>query len=75
MKFDYFATLQYILNIYDELFQVYLGDPHSCTCAAFRKEKDLCKHICWILFKKFRVDKDDPCKSESVFLVLFFPLL
>ncbi|XP_076461903.1 E3 ubiquitin-protein ligase Zswim2-like [Babylonia areolata] len=41
-------------------FKVFLGDPHSCTCPAFRKEKDLCKHICWVLLKKFRLSQDDP---------------
>ncbi|KAL8608905.1 hypothetical protein ACOMHN_063034 [Nucella lapillus] len=41
-------------------YKVFLGDPHSCTCPAFRKEKDLCKHICWVLLKKFRISRDDP---------------
>ncbi|NXA48873.1 ZSWM2 ligase, partial [Nothocercus julius] len=27
--------------------QVVLGEPHSCSCAAFRKERLLCKHLCW----------------------------
>ncbi|XP_025095547.1 E3 ubiquitin-protein ligase Zswim2-like isoform X2 [Pomacea canaliculata] len=40
--------------------KVLLGDPHSCTCLSFHKEKDLCKHICWVLLKKFRVSKEDP---------------
>jgi E3 ubiquitin-protein ligase ZSWIM2 len=26
----------------------------------FKKEKDLCKHICWVILKKFRVDRSDP---------------
>lgn len=29
------------------LLQVLLGAPHSCTCAAFRRERDLCAHLCW----------------------------
>ncbi|XP_041367900.1 E3 ubiquitin-protein ligase Zswim2-like [Gigantopelta aegis] len=41
-------------------FKVYLGDPHRCTCSVFKKEKDLCKHISWLLLKKFRVPKDNP---------------
>ncbi|XP_046349991.2 E3 ubiquitin-protein ligase ZSWIM2-like [Haliotis rufescens] len=41
-------------------FKVFLGDPHSCTCPVFRKEKDLCKHISWLLLKKFRVPKENP---------------
>ena len=40
--------------------QVFLGDPHRCTCATFKKEKDLCKHICWVLLKKFRLSPRDP---------------
>ncbi|MCJ8730026.1 hypothetical protein PDJAM_G00113700 [Pangasius djambal] len=28
-------------------YKVFLGDPHTCTCGTFQKEKDLCKHICW----------------------------
>ncbi|XP_043931061.1 E3 ubiquitin-protein ligase ZSWIM2 [Protopterus annectens] len=39
-------------------FKVLLGDPHSCSCSAFIKEKELCKHICWILLKKFRLPRD-----------------
>uniref|UniRef100_A0A7M4F3U9 Zinc finger SWIM-type containing 2 n=1 Tax=Crocodylus porosus TaxID=8502 RepID=A0A7M4F3U9_CROPO len=30
--------------------RVLLGAPHSCTCAAFRRERDLCAHLCWYLF-------------------------
>ncbi|XP_055901014.1 E3 ubiquitin-protein ligase Zswim2-like isoform X2 [Biomphalaria glabrata] len=40
--------------------KVFLGDPHSCTCSVFRKEKDLCKHICWLLLRKFRLSANDP---------------
>ncbi|XP_017577714.1 E3 ubiquitin-protein ligase ZSWIM2 isoform X1 [Pygocentrus nattereri] len=38
--------------------RVCLGDPHTCTCGTFQKEKDLCKHICWILMRKFRLPRD-----------------
>ncbi|XP_033639641.1 uncharacterized protein LOC117300072 [Asterias rubens] len=41
-------------------FKVFLGDPHSCTCPVFKKERDLCKHICWVLLKKFRVPRQNP---------------
>jgi len=41
-------------------FKVFLGDVHACTCPVFKKEKDLCKHICWLLLKKFRVLRSDP---------------
>nr|XP_014351842.1 PREDICTED: E3 ubiquitin-protein ligase ZSWIM2 isoform X2 [Latimeria chalumnae] len=39
-------------------FKVLLGDPHSCNCSTFLKERDLCKHICWVLLKKFRLPRD-----------------
>ncbi|MGH0116213.1 UNVERIFIED_CONTAM: hypothetical protein FKN15_000140 [Acipenser sinensis] len=39
-------------------FKVCLGDPHSCTCSVFFKDKDLCKHICWVLLKKFRLPRE-----------------
>ena len=41
-------------------FKVFLGDVHNCTCPVFKKEKDLCKHVCWVLLKKFRVLRSDP---------------
>ena len=40
--------------------KVFLGDVHNCTCPVFKKEKDLCKHVCWVLLKKFRVLRTDP---------------
>ncbi|XP_074659331.1 E3 ubiquitin-protein ligase Zswim2-like [Tubulanus polymorphus] len=41
-------------------FKVLIGDPHQCTCPVFLKEKDLCKHICWILLRKYRVPRQNP---------------
>ncbi|XP_060113298.1 E3 ubiquitin-protein ligase ZSWIM2 [Heteronotia binoei] len=38
--------------------RVFLGNPHSCSCSTFGKEKDLCKHICWLLLKKFQLPRD-----------------
>ncbi|XP_061464244.1 E3 ubiquitin-protein ligase ZSWIM2 [Rhineura floridana] len=38
--------------------RVSLGNPHSCSCSTFVKEKDLCKHICWLLLKKFKLPRD-----------------
>uniref|UniRef100_A0A8C8VJD3 Zinc finger SWIM-type containing 2 n=1 Tax=Pelusios castaneus TaxID=367368 RepID=A0A8C8VJD3_9SAUR len=38
--------------------RVFLGDPHSCTCSTFLREKDLCSHICWILLKKFKIPRN-----------------
>jgi E3 ubiquitin-protein ligase ZSWIM2 len=49
-------------------FQVFLGDPHSCTCSTFLKDRDLCKHICWLILKKFRVPQNNPgIVSLSIF--------
>ncbi|XP_038077453.1 E3 ubiquitin-protein ligase Zswim2-like [Patiria miniata] len=44
--------------------KVFLGDPHSCTCSVFKKERDLCKHICWVLLKKFRVPRENPISFQ-----------
>ncbi|XP_022080049.1 E3 ubiquitin-protein ligase Zswim2-like [Acanthaster planci] len=44
--------------------KVFLGDPHSCTCSVFQKERDLCKHICWVLLKKFRVPRQNPISFQ-----------
>ncbi|XP_067843798.1 E3 ubiquitin-protein ligase ZSWIM2 [Heptranchias perlo] len=38
-------------------FKVNVGNPHNCSCSTFLKEKDLCKHICWVLLKKFRLPR------------------
>ncbi len=65
------------LKIFDKFclhlsWQVFLGDPHRCTCTTFMKEKDLCKHICWILLKKFRVPRSNPSETfllEETFLI------
>nr|XP_056717181.1 E3 ubiquitin-protein ligase ZSWIM2 [Euleptes europaea] len=42
----------------EEQLRVFLGNPHSCSCSTFGKEKDLCKHICWLLLKKFKLPRD-----------------
>ncbi|KAJ8403421.1 hypothetical protein AAFF_G00351930 [Aldrovandia affinis] len=39
-------------------FKVCLGNPHTCTCLTFAKEKDLCKHICWVLIRRFRLPRN-----------------
>ncbi|XP_005373393.1 PREDICTED: E3 ubiquitin-protein ligase ZSWIM2 isoform X2 [Chinchilla lanigera] len=44
-------------------FRVFLGNPHVCNCSTFLKGRELCKHICWILLKKFRL----PRNHESAF--------
>ncbi|XP_071477687.1 E3 ubiquitin-protein ligase Zswim2-like [Diadema antillarum] len=45
--------------------KVLLGDPHKCTCSVFLREKELCKHICWVLLKKFRVDRHNPLSFQK----------
>ncbi|XP_015261420.1 PREDICTED: E3 ubiquitin-protein ligase ZSWIM2, partial [Gekko japonicus] len=42
----------------EQQLRVFLGNPHSCSCSTFGKEKDLCKHICWLLLKKFKLSRD-----------------
>nr|XP_046237879.1 E3 ubiquitin-protein ligase ZSWIM2 [Scatophagus argus] len=39
-------------------FKVCLGDPHTCTCPAFTRELEPCKHICWVLLRKFRLPRE-----------------
>ncbi|XP_052792544.1 E3 ubiquitin-protein ligase ZSWIM2-like isoform X2 [Mya arenaria] len=45
--------------------KAFLGDPHSCTCSQFMKDRDLCKHICWLLLKKFRVPQTNPMSWQK----------
>eukprot|EP00108_Taenia_solium_P000101 TsM_000156600 transcript=TsM_000156600 gene=TsM_000156600 len=46
-------------------FKVFIGERHTCSCKLFSKANDLCKHICWILLKKFRLDRHDPMSWQS----------
>ncbi|KAG7236198.1 hypothetical protein INR49_001316, partial [Caranx melampygus] len=39
-------------------FKVCLGDPHTCTCPVFVKEQEPCKHICWVLLRKFKLPRE-----------------
>ncbi|XP_069887015.1 E3 ubiquitin-protein ligase ZSWIM2 [Dipodomys merriami] len=39
-------------------FRVFLGNPHVCDCSTFLKEQELCKHICWVLLKKFKLPRN-----------------
>ncbi|XP_059248605.1 E3 ubiquitin-protein ligase ZSWIM2 [Mustela nigripes] len=38
-------------------FRVFLGNPHVCNCATFLEGGELCKHICWVLLKKFKLPR------------------
>ncbi|XP_037332437.2 E3 ubiquitin-protein ligase ZSWIM2 [Pungitius pungitius] len=38
--------------------KVSLGDPHVCSCPAFTKEQEPCKHICWVLLRRFRLPRE-----------------
>ncbi|XP_076871661.1 E3 ubiquitin-protein ligase ZSWIM2 isoform X2 [Brachyhypopomus gauderio] len=55
-----FGPTGFLLKEDDEpkQYKVCLGDPHTCTCGTFQKHKEPCKHICWILMRKFRLPKD-----------------
>ncbi|XP_062935892.1 E3 ubiquitin-protein ligase ZSWIM2 [Cynocephalus volans] len=39
-------------------FRVFLGNPHICNCSTFLKGGELCKHICWVLLKKFKLPRN-----------------
>ncbi|KAM4711450.1 LOW QUALITY PROTEIN: E3 ubiquitin-protein ligase ZSWIM2 [Anableps anableps] len=39
-------------------FKVCLGEQHTCTCPAFTREQQPCKHICWLLLRKFRLPRE-----------------
>ncbi|XP_045662072.1 E3 ubiquitin-protein ligase ZSWIM2 [Ursus americanus] len=39
-------------------FRVFLGNPHVCNCSTFLKGGELCKHICWVLLKKFKLPRN-----------------
>nr|XP_017501041.2 E3 ubiquitin-protein ligase ZSWIM2 isoform X1 [Manis javanica] len=39
-------------------FRVFLGNPHVCNCSTFQKGGELCKHICWVLLKKFKLPRN-----------------
>ncbi|XP_017295642.2 E3 ubiquitin-protein ligase ZSWIM2 [Kryptolebias marmoratus] len=38
--------------------KVCLGDPHTCSCSVFSREREPCKHICWVLLRKFRLPRE-----------------
>jgi len=42
------------------VYKVTLGAQHSCTCTPYRNEKALCRHICWLILKKFRIPSTHP---------------
>ena len=60
-----------IQSFFSSAFQAFLGDPHSCTCSQFLKDRDLCKHICWLLLKKFRVPQTNPGKRCTIIILSF----
>ncbi|XP_016527787.1 E3 ubiquitin-protein ligase ZSWIM2 isoform X2 [Poecilia formosa] len=39
-------------------FKVCLGERHTCTCPTFAREQQPCKHICWLLLRKFRLPRE-----------------
>ena len=64
-----FSTFVNVTMMWGGVLKVFLGDHHQCTCPVFRKEKDLCKHICWVILKKFRIPRNNPsrCHTEVPF--------
>lgn len=50
-------------------FEVFIGERHTCTCKSYVRDRDLCKHICWILLKKFRLNKHDPSTVLSFLFI------
>ncbi len=39
-----------------------MGDQHQCTCNVFQRDRELCKHLSWLLLKRFRVPRTNPSK-------------
>ncbi|XP_019857524.1 PREDICTED: E3 ubiquitin-protein ligase Zswim2-like [Amphimedon queenslandica] len=48
----------FVLKQGESKYKVFLGSLHTCTCSVYRKEKELCIHILWLLLKKFRIPKN-----------------
>ncbi|CAF0715727.1 unnamed protein product [Adineta steineri] len=44
----------------EQTFKVFLGDQHQCTCNVFQRDREVCKHLCWLLLKRFRVPRTNP---------------
>ncbi|XP_053763070.1 E3 ubiquitin-protein ligase ZSWIM2 isoform X3 [Panthera pardus] len=45
-------------------FRVFLGNPHVCNCSTFLKGGELCKHICRVLLKKFKLPRNHECALQ-----------
>ncbi|CAG5090482.1 Oidioi.mRNA.OKI2018_I69.PAR.g12619.t1.cds [Oikopleura dioica] len=50
------------------VYKVTLGAIHSCSCIAFKRERTICKHICWVLLKRFRMAKSNPLIWQGGFV-------
>ncbi|XP_029652776.1 E3 ubiquitin-protein ligase ZSWIM2-like isoform X1 [Octopus sinensis] len=46
-------------------FKTFLGRKHCCSCSLFLRTKELCRHICWLLLKKFRLTMKDPLSWQK----------
>lgn len=42
-----------------------MGDQHQCSCSAFQRDRELCKHICWLLLKRYRVPRTNTSRKEE----------
>jgi len=47
LNFFFFCLILVCYKIVLLCSQVFLGDPHICSCSTFKKEHDLCIHILW----------------------------
>ena len=45
--------------------RVCLGDPCTCTCSTFIRERDLCIHILWVMLKLFRIPPENPISWQG----------
>lgn len=45
-----------------KIIKVLIGERNTCSCAVFSKNSiEPCKHVSWILLKKFKIPSDNPC--------------
>ncbi|XP_043966414.1 E3 ubiquitin-protein ligase ZSWIM2 isoform X2 [Gambusia affinis] len=45
--------------------KVCLGERHTCTCPTFAREREPCKHICWLLLRKFQLPREHQYAFQS----------
>eukprot|EP00116_Pleurobrachia_bachei_P003143 sb/3463405/ len=45
--------------------RVSLGDPSTCSCSTFLKERELCVHILWVVLRVFRIPAENPISWQG----------